>query len=78
MQNIAGCCQQIFDNKKFVDITQQSFASSPTFFQKFEVSLKVKVMELNPGDLLKSFLIYQKLHNPTDLLSVANNRRPQP
>ena len=25
-QNIAGCCQQTFENKKFVDITQQCFA----------------------------------------------------
>ena len=26
MQNIAGHCQQTFENKKFVDITQQCFA----------------------------------------------------
>ena len=25
-KKIAGCCQQTFDNKKFVDITQQCFA----------------------------------------------------
>ena len=29
MQKIAGCCQQIFANKKFVDITQQCFALLP-------------------------------------------------
>ena len=26
MQNIAGCCQQTFENKKFVDNSQQCFA----------------------------------------------------
>ena len=29
MQNIAGLCQQTFENKKFVDITQQCFALLP-------------------------------------------------
>ena len=28
-QNIAGPCQQTFENKKFVDITQQCFALLP-------------------------------------------------
>jgi hypothetical protein len=28
-QNIAGQCQQAFENKKFVDITQQCFALLP-------------------------------------------------
>ena len=28
-QNIARLCQQTFENKKFVDITQQCFALSP-------------------------------------------------
>jgi len=28
-QNIAGCCQQTFENKKFVDIIQQCFALLP-------------------------------------------------
>ena len=28
-QNIAGHCQQTFENKKFVDITQQCFALLP-------------------------------------------------
>ena len=28
-QNIAGHCQQAFENKKFVDITQQCFALLP-------------------------------------------------
>jgi hypothetical protein len=28
-QNIAGCCQQTFENKKFFDITQQWFALLP-------------------------------------------------
>jgi hypothetical protein len=28
-QNIAGRCQQTFENKKFVDITQQCFALLP-------------------------------------------------
>jgi hypothetical protein len=28
-QNIAGCCQQIFENKKFVDNAQQCFAFTP-------------------------------------------------
>ena len=36
-----------FENKKFVDITQQYF----------EFSLKVKVMGSNPGYLLKYFLL---------------------
>ena len=29
MQNIAGRCQHTFENKKFVDITQQCFALLP-------------------------------------------------
>ena len=29
MLNIAGHCQQTFENKKFVDITQQCFALLP-------------------------------------------------
>ena len=29
MQNIAGYCQQTFENKNFVDITQQCFALLP-------------------------------------------------
>ena len=29
MQNIAVRCQQTFENKKFVDITQQCFALLP-------------------------------------------------
>jgi hypothetical protein len=29
MQNIAGHCQQTFEDKKFVDITQQCFALLP-------------------------------------------------
>jgi hypothetical protein len=28
-QNIAGCCQQIFEYKKFVDNAQQCFAIMP-------------------------------------------------
>ena len=28
-QNIVGSCQQTFENKKFVDITQQCFAFPP-------------------------------------------------
>ena len=28
-QNIARCCQQTFENKNFVDITQQCFALLP-------------------------------------------------
>ena len=28
-QNFAGCCQQTFENKKFADINQQSFALLP-------------------------------------------------
>ena len=28
-QNIAGLCQQTFENKKFVDINQQHFALLP-------------------------------------------------
>ena len=28
-QNIAGCCQQTFENKKFVDISLQSFTLLP-------------------------------------------------
>ena len=38
-------CQQTFENKKFVGITQQCFAILP------------KVMGLNPGYCLKSFLL---------------------
>ena len=47
---------------KFVNNTQQCFAfdtSSKIFRTKFEYSLKV--MESNPGYLLKSFLLYRKL-----------------
>ena len=46
MQNIADHCQQTFCIQKYVDNTQ------------FEFSLKVKVMGLNPGYLLKSYLLY--------------------
>ena len=28
-QNVAGSCQQTFENKEFVDITQQCFAFTP-------------------------------------------------
>ena len=44
------CCQQTFDNQKFVDITQQCFALLPqvNFLDEyFEFSLKVKVMGSN-------------------------------
>jgi hypothetical protein len=40
IQIIAGCSQQTFENKKFVDIIQQSFAFTP---------------QSNPGYLLKFF-----------------------
>ena len=44
--------------QKFVDITQQCLiTSSKLSRQLFEFSLKVKVMGLNPGYLLKSFLL---------------------
>ena len=62
MQNIAGRFQQAFENKKFVDITQQCFALLPQVnfpadnLNKY--SLKVKVMGSNPGYLLKSFLLF--------------------
>jgi hypothetical protein len=52
-QNIVGHCQQTFENKKFVDITQQCFALLP----QVNFSMKVKVMGSNPGYLLKSFLL---------------------
>ena len=60
MQNIAGRCQQTFENKKVVDITQQCFAFLPevNFLPIIEFSLKLNVMGLNPGYLLKSFLLY--------------------
>ena len=62
-QNIAGCCEQTFDNKKFVDITKQGFAllpqvNYPAYNLNFHCALKVKVMRSNPGYLLKSFLLY--------------------
>ena len=57
------CWQQTFENKIFVDITQQCFvlllqvnfpANNPV-----KLSLKMKVMGLNQGCyLLKSFLLY--------------------
>ena len=52
-------CQQSFENKKFVDITQQYM---PYYLsgQLFEFSLKLKVMGSNPGCLLKSFLLHIK------------------
>ena len=53
-QNIAGHCQQTFENKKFVDISQQCFALLP---QVNFLANKVKVMGSNPGYLLKSFLL---------------------
>ena len=62
MQNIAGHCQSTFENKKFVDITQQCFAFAPQANapnHNLNFSLKVKVMGSNPGNLLKPFLLYQ-------------------
>jgi hypothetical protein len=53
MINIAGHSQQTFENTA---ITQQCSASSKTYRQKFEFSLKV--MGLNPGHRLESFLLY--------------------
>ena len=61
-QNIAGLCQQTFEKKKFVDNAQQylplhlSQTFQPIF--EFQLKVKVKVMESNPGYLLKSFLLY--------------------
>ena len=55
MQNIFGRCQQTFENKKFVDITQLCFALLP---QVNFSSIKVKVIGSNPVYLLKSVLYY--------------------
>ena len=60
MQNIAGCYQQTFENKKFVDNAQQSFAFTPQANFPAHI-LKMKVMGLNAGYLLKSVLLYFKL-----------------
>ena len=54
-QNIAGCCQQTFENKKFVDITQQCFALLPLV--TFPAN-NLKVMGSTLGYLLKSILLY--------------------
>ena len=58
MQNIAGFCQQAFENKKFVDNTQQYFAFTP-------FSPTIWTLTESEGDgiesrlsyLLKSFLL---------------------
>ena len=59
-QNIAGWCQQTFCFQKFVYEAQQCFASTPqaNFLAGPWFSLKGKVIGLNPGYLLKSFLLY--------------------
>ena len=57
-QNIAGHCQQTFENKKFVDISQQCFALLPQVnFPANNLDFLLKVMGSNPGYLLKSFLL---------------------
>ena len=61
-KNIAGHCQQTCENKKFVDITQQCFAILPQVnfsANNLNFLLTVKLMGLNPGYLLKSFLLYE-------------------
>ena len=46
--NIAGPCQQTFENKKFVDNTKQCFAF--TLQANFLANnLRVKVIRSNPG-----------------------------
>ena len=65
---LAGCCQQTFERKTFVDNGQQCFAfylSSKLSRLQYEFSLKGKVMELNAGYLLKSILLYfRSFFNP--------------
>ena len=39
-----------------------NYSSSKLFWQQFEFLLKVKVMGLNPGYLLKLFLLYLKIN----------------
>ena len=61
---IAWPNQQIFENKKFVDNTQQCFAFKlQTIFpdHNWNFSLKVKVMRSNPGYLLIFFLLYVEI-----------------
>ena len=48
-QNIAGCCQQTFENKKFVDNTQQYFA-----FMSFRPIIWINTE--GEGDGIKSVL----------------------
>jgi len=55
-KTLLGVANKLLKIKSFIDITQQCFALLPKV--NFELSLKVKVMELNPGYLLKSFLLY--------------------
>ena len=59
-QKIAWWCQQFFCLQKFVDNDQKCFVfiSHQTFPLIFEFSLKVKMMESNPGYRLKSVLLY--------------------
>ena len=52
-----GRCQQTFENKKFVALFCH-ITSSKLSRQEFEFSMKMKVMESNPGHLPKSFLLY--------------------
>ena len=50
-QNIAGRCQQTFENKKFADITQQCFALLP------QVNFPVNNVNFTEGDGIESRLI---------------------
>ena len=55
-QNIAGWCQQPLCFQTFDDDAQQCFALTPQAIFPAH-TLNVKVMGLNPGYLLKSFLL---------------------
>ena len=66
MQNIAGHCQQTFENKKFVDATQQCFTLLPQVNfpdNNLNFYYRLQVMRSNPGYLLKYFLLYSKVHH---------------
>ena len=60
-QNIARWCQQAFCFQKFVDNAQQCLCPlhlKQTFPPIIWIFTGLKVIELNPGFLLKSFLLY--------------------
>ena len=48
MQNIAGGCHQTFENRKFVDITQQFFALLPQVnFPANNLNFQIQAIFLN-------------------------------